>query len=58
MSANNICGLQCISNELETELYKFVKLFLIYADDTALFSESEEDLHNSIHLMNIVIFGN
>jgi hypothetical protein len=38
----NVCGLDCISDEIEGEFDIYLKLFvLLYADDTVLFSDSD-----------------
>ena len=43
MYSKNIIGLKSISDEIETELVNYVKLFFIlYADDTTILSESEK----------------
>lgn len=53
MSANDILGLKRISDEIELELNKFIKLFLIlYADDTALLAESEKDLQRQLNALH------
>ena len=42
LKVNNIIGLKSISDEIETELNYYFKLFFIlYADDTILMSESQ-----------------
>ena len=41
----DIVGLKCITDELETELEIYLKIFvMLYADDTILLAESAEDL--------------
>ena len=46
---NNVEGLCTISDELETELNLYLKLFvLLYADDTVLMAESQIDLQNQL----------
>jgi hypothetical protein len=43
-------GLQTISNEIETQLGIYLKLFVIlYADDTVLMAESSADLQNQLN---------
>ena len=50
---NNIIGLKSISDEIETELNYYLKLFVIlYADDTVLMSESQEDLQKQLDSLN------
>ena len=44
LEAKNITGLESISNDLENQLNIYLKLFIIYADDTVILSESESDL--------------
>ena len=40
LKKENVCGLDCISDEIEGEFSIYWKLFvLLYADDTVLFSE-------------------
>jgi hypothetical protein len=46
----NLNGLQTISNEIETQLGIYLKLFVIlYADDTVLMAESSADLQNQLN---------
>ena len=46
----NLNGLQTISNEIETQLGIYLKLFVIlYADDTVLMAESSADLQNRLN---------
>ena len=41
----NVCGLNCITDEIENEFDIYLKLFvLLYADDTVLFSDNASDL--------------
>ena len=50
---NDINGLKSISDEVETELNYYFKLFFIlYADDTILMSESQEDLQKQLDSLN------
>jgi hypothetical protein len=43
--AKDILGLKSITDELETELEIYLKIFvMLYADDTILLAESAEDL--------------
>ena len=45
LEERNVCGLVCISDEIEGEFDIYLKLFmLLYADDTVLFSDSASDL--------------
>jgi sorting nexin-29 len=45
LQANNVTGLESISNDLENQFNIYLKLFIIlYADDTVILSESESDL--------------
>ena len=45
LKKENVCGLDCISDEIEGEFDIYLKLFvLLYADDTVLFSDSASDL--------------
>ena len=53
LKVNNIIGLKSISDEIETELNYYFKLFFIlYADDTILMSESQEDLQKQLDSLN------
>jgi hypothetical protein len=50
----NLNGLQTISNEIETQLGIYLKLFVIlYADDTVLMAESSADLQNQYRILNV-----
>ena len=52
MVNSNICGLQSLSEDIEAELDKYIKLFLIlYADDTVLLSETKHDLQNQLNCL-------
>ena len=53
LKVNNKIGLKSISDEIETELNYYFKLFFIlYADDTILMSESQEDLQKQLDSLN------
>ena len=50
LTSCNLNGLQTISNEIETQLGIYLKLFVIlYADDTVLMAESSADLQNQLN---------
>ena len=45
MLRKNVKGLECITEDLEEDLYTYMKLvILLYADDTVLFAENLTDL--------------
>ena len=45
LETTNVKGLETISKDIENELMVYFKMFiLLYADDTILMSESNEDL--------------
>ena len=49
----------CNGNELEENMYAFLKLFvLLYADDTVILAESASDLQNALDMHYIVRLGN
>ena len=50
LTSCNLNGLQTISNEIETQLGIYLKLFVIlYADATVLMAESSADLQNQLN---------
>lgn len=53
LQSKNIVGLKSISDEIESELNLFLKLFtILYADDTVLLSESPTDLQKQLDSLN------
>jgi hypothetical protein len=51
----DIVGLKSITDELETELEIYLKIFvMLYADDTILLAESAEDLEVQLKLTKLV----
>ena len=51
LEERNVCGLDCISDEIAGEFDIYLKLFvLLYADDTVLFSDSASDLQLQLNI--------
>ena len=53
LNDRNVNGLTSITEDFESELDIYLKLFvLLYADDTVIMSESKEDMQNQLNVFN------
>jgi hypothetical protein len=53
LNDRNVNGLTSITEDFESELDIYLKLFvLLYADDTVIISESKEDMLNQLNVFN------
>lgn len=53
LASNGIDGITCKGHELDDEFGMYLKIFLLlYADDTIIICENEQDLHKALNVFN------